>query len=259
MTISDSLPIQFWLTSQSTFNESTICGIFKDCFCQHLNYGQEYYLQFNHDTDLTLRFFDQNGNQLASQSMDDEGNGYWGLSFVPNTIIGSDTIKKIQLKVFHAGTELAHSDCVTIGGTVDYGTHTKDFDLDCQTDISYTNAQNFDGILYEQSPVPVFSIALRANFWDDENPTERTDLELSNGEVVTLRAKLQQKVLLETEWMPPYMHLKLQKILMHDTVTINGEQYRQRDEYERGKSNKYGLSVGKVLLTKYDSVQRNTI
>jgi len=126
--------------------------------------------------------------------------------------------------------------------------------------IEYYNTSNFDGIQYlESSPPPAFYLRIPAVFNEERNPQEQEDVELSNGEIVTIRQSIQQKKLLETGFMPNYMHLKLQKVLMHDTVIIDGETWRKRDSYDDSPVRKYNLKTAKVLLTKYDSVEKNTI
>jgi hypothetical protein len=260
MTISDSLPIKFYLTSESTFNESDICGAFRDCFCSQVNNDELLTLQFIHTASLTLSAYNKlDDTLLNSQSMDSMGGNFYQLIFTPNGFIGSDTIKLIYFKVFSSGTELARTDCVVIGGTVDYGDYTKSFDLDCGVTIHYTNSENFDNLLYEISPQPEFQITIPAQFQEEENPQDREDLELSNGEIVTLRQTIQQKRKLKIGWMPNEYHLKLQKIFMHDTIIIDGDEWRVRDPYESTSVNRYRLKKATILLTLYNSVQKNTL
>lgn len=130
---------------------------------------------------------------------------------------------------------------------------------DCTTLIEYSNSSNFDGIVYETSPQPTFFLRIPAMFHEEDNPMTQEDLELSNGVIVTLRQSLQEKRLLETGYMPNYMHKKLQKVLMHEEITIDGTQWKRRDAYDADPIKKYNLKMAKVLLTKYNSVEKNTI
>jgi hypothetical protein len=203
MTISDSLPIKFYPTGTLTFNESDICGAFRDCYCYQVNFDELLTLQFIHGSSLTLNAYDRSDDSLiGSQVMDYLGDDYYQLEFLPNDFISSDTIKLIYFKVFSGSTELAKTDCVVIGGTVDYGEYTKSFDMDCDVTIHYTNSENFDNLLYEISPQPQFQITVPAQFEEEENPQDREDLELSNGEIVTLRQTIQQKRRLKLGFMP---------------------------------------------------------
>lgn len=136
--------------------------------------------------------------------------------------------------------------------------HVKD-QHDCTTMIEFSNSKNFDGILYETSPQPVFSILVPAQFWKENNPQTQEDLNLSDGEIVTLRQEIQEKTLLEVGYVPNYFHKKIQKILMHDEVTISGTQWKKRDSYESENIDRYPLKRATVWLTQYTSVERNTL
>lgn len=180
-------------------------------------------------------------------------NGALGAGFVTVTV-NSLTITQEELTVGAAYSEgaytLAKSDCLDIRTT-----------QDCTKLIEYTNSSDFDGLKYggNYSPSTTFSLRVPCVFFEERNPQEQEDIELSNGEIVTIRQSIQQKRLLETGYMPNYMHLKLQKVLMHDTVSIDGETWRKRDSYDDSPVRKYNLKMAKVLLTKYDSVEKNTI
>lgn len=123
--------------------------------------------------------------------------------------------------------------------------------------IYYTNSRNFDGIDYSNETI--FTFSFKGVFFHENNPTESEDIILSSGEIVTLNQSIQQKKRLDIGYMPPYMHLKLQKILMHETIMINGEQWKKRDAYDSEPINKYGLKKASVWLTLYNSVQNNTL
>lgn len=129
----------------------------------------------------------------------------------------------------------------------------------CSKLIEYTNADDFDGIAYDISPQPTFYLRVPAQLLKDENPQTQEDLELSNGTIVTVRQTIQEKSIFKLGYMPPYMHTKIQKILMHDTVIIDGIQWKRRDAYEAPRLEDYPLKKGEVLLTKYNSVLKNTI
>jgi hypothetical protein len=144
---------------------------------------------------------------------------------------------------------LKKSDCI----------NTKD-SHDCTKLIEYSNESDFDGISYSDiSPRPTFYLRIPAMFFEEENPQEQEDLVLSNGVIVTLRQEIQEKRLLETGYMPNYMHKKLQKVLMHESITIDGDGWKRRDAYEPNPIKKYALKRASVLLTKYNSVLKNTI
>lgn len=131
---------------------------------------------------------------------------------------------------------------------------------DCTQLIEYSNTDDFDGITYtSQSPDPIFYLRIPALFYQESNPQEQEDIDLTDGVIVTLLQEIQEKTLLETGYMPNYMHKKLQKVLMCDTIIVDGNQYRRRDPYQDTPVKGYNLKKATVLLTRYDSVERNTI
>lgn len=145
--------------------------------------------------------------------------------------------------------EIFHSDCVDFRDS-----------HECDLTIVYTNGTDFDGIDFESGSPSTgpFTLRVHAQFWKETNPQEEEDHELSNGTIVTLRQKIEEKRLLELGYMPNYMHKKLQKILMMDSILIDGDYWKRRDSYESDNINRYGLKKGQVWLTKYDSVKKNT-
>lgn len=146
-------------------------------------------------------------------------------------------------------TVLFRSDCISIAD-----------EHECSNLIAYTNSSDFDDLFYSTaSPAPTFYLRVPSVFFEEENPQEQEDLELSNGVIVTLRQSILEKRKLETGYMPNYMHRKLQKVLMHESVQIDGDYWKRRDAYETNPIKKYNLKTASVLLTKYDSVEKNTI
>lgn len=144
---------------------------------------------------------------------------------------------------------VAQSDCLDIKQ-----------DHECTLLIEYENTSDFDNLSYEAgSPGPSFQLRIPAVFHEEKNPQEQEDIELSNGRIITLRQTIQEKRLLEIGFVPNYMHRKIQKVLMHDTVFIDGDYWKRRDAYEDSPVKKYNLKRATVLLTKYDSVEKNTI
>ena len=152
-------------------------------------------------------------------------------------------------------TIVANSDCIDVQTA-----HA------CTELIGYSNPTNFDGIVYETgSPVPTFYLRIQATFDQEENPQTQEDSELSNGVIITRRQTIQEKTLLQTGYMPNYMHKKVQKVLMHEDIILTDKStglstyWKRRDAYEDNPIKKYNLKMASVLLTKYDSVERNTI
>ncbi len=183
-------------------------------------------------------------------------NTAYDLSFVPSELSPELCNSRVQFVVessLSSGVD-PHTDCIDIRQN-----------HDCLIEITYSNTNNFDGINYESgSPTPVFTALIPAQFWKEDNPQEQEDSVLSNGVIVTRRTEIQEKTLLEVGFVPNYFHKKIQKILMHNSVQIedvNGDltYWKKRDGYESENLNRYPLKVGSVWLTKYNSVEKNTI
>ncbi len=151
--------------------------------------------------------------------------------------------------VYENPTPVAKSDCLDVK-----------LSQSCTKLIGYSNSSDFDGLIYGiESPDPTFYLRVPAMFFEEKNPQEQEDLELSNGRIITIRQTIQEKRLLELGFMPNYMHRKVQKVLMHETISIDGTQWKKRDSYDDQPVRKYNLKRASVLLTKYDSVEKNTI
>lgn len=86
MTVSDSNPIQFWLPTELSFNEKTVCGLYNDCFCQIFNSNDTITIQVNSsDTTqpITLKIWDSNDTFVSSKRFD-QNTGYYQVSFSPS-------------------------------------------------------------------------------------------------------------------------------------------------------------------------------
>lgn len=69
MTISDALPVQFWINGVETFNQKEVCGINSNCFCQPFQCDDEIRIQFQRDEDLTEADFTTNATQYSQTSI----------------------------------------------------------------------------------------------------------------------------------------------------------------------------------------------
>lgn len=214
---------------------------------------------------LLINLYDGSFNILASHAI---------YNFTPGNLTGTALLTPsantayvgIRLITLDGGTEVTVDvNSVTFNSSGDTVIKKSDcLDVkeshDCTKLIEYSNESDFDGIVYSDiSPRPVFYLRIPAILFEEDNPQEQEDLVLSNGVIVTLRQEIQEKRLLETGYMPNYMHKKLQKVLMHESITIDGEGWKRRDAYESNPIKKYALKRASVLLTKYNSVLKNTI
>lgn len=149
------------------------------------------------------------------------------------------------------------SDCITI-----YEDDSEeDNQSNCTKLITYSNDSNAFGIDYESgSPSAEFSIRLPLRFFHESFPQEEEVHALSSDEFITLWSRLEHKKLLEVGFLPYFMHKKLQLILMHDNIEIDGEYWVRRDPYqiEEGRM-RYPLKKATVQLTDRNTIERNLI
>jgi hypothetical protein len=385
MTISNAIPVQFWINGVDTYNETTICGVEPVCFCQPFNCTDEIRIQFQHTSGVAFSLLFANATEgFNSISIPEIDSGVYGVSFnfsdysicdetvnlyiletvnlnkmlapsawtiysafdivnatqfadiainasptagMPVNILTGNTPYPITVSyvatvnsgfmtvtMYYFNTLSANYACtfesidITAPGTT-FGTLTFDFgectsdanelyidvsssvagvnsisltmpvnmilgvgdysaksdclDIktshDCTELIQYINTDDFSNIVYLTSPASEFSIRIPAQFWKEDNPMEQEDSELSNGVIKTRRQSIQEKRLLEVGYMPNYMHKKLQLVLMHDTITIDGDQWKRRDAYESEPIRRYPLKKANVWLTKYNSIEDNII
>lgn len=379
MTISNAIPVQFWINGVETYNETTICGVEDVCFCQPFNCDDEIRIQFT-DTSANsynLQVLDSSGNELELIAFDDVASNVWQVTFISENYGICD--EKIQLKIITAAPSLqtlgdwtnqgsgiawtgttnptvtlTSSDLnsrrrigtfsgvagqnyiftvdidisVSFEATVSIGFLKSDFtdatgtgysfdssysgqitispssacsyvyvivqntaitvsvvtDIDtftfsggsnythaqsdcidiktshdCTTLITYINTDDFNGIEYDTSPASEFNLRIPAQFWKEDNPMEQEDSKLSNGVIKTRRQTISEKRLLEIGYLPNYMHKKIQLVLMHDTITIDGDQWKRRDAYESTPINRYPLKRANVWMTKYNSIEDNIL
>jgi hypothetical protein len=384
MTLSNALPIQFWLDGEESFNDKSVYGISSICFCQPWNCDDEINLQFlsDDDFDYSLNILDSSDNLLENlpftqeqQHSEDYLSSYplsgftneagagtnWtpgvnpsivtaGVELLTDGLVESVTgipagqyILNIGLNFSGAGVSLAvnfytngvgiasrlftsdgldisvaitlpsapdtikffvSSSTVSTRTTTLYtfsmtrngyyyslaftptahcneqvkfqiqndssSPNTIEASSDCvllkeshlgTIAIDYSNNSNFNNLIYENiSPSTTFRLRIPAIFFDEDNPAEQEDHELSNGEIVRLYNKLELKKRLDIGFMPAYMHQKLQLVLMHDNITIEERQWIRRDAYEKKEGHRmFPLRRASVWLHDKDFIKENQL
>lgn len=161
--------------------------------------------------------------------------------------------QEVRLKIIKDGSpdeEIAYSDLLSIRT-----------EHPCTLAIDYTNNKDFYGITYQDvSPQPTFRLRIPAIFFEEDNPAEQEDHELSSGEIVRLYNKLEQRRKLDIGFLPNYMHRKLQLVLMHDVVSIDDKEWIRREAYERVEGNKrYPLKRASVWLHDKNYIKENQL
>lgn len=213
------------------------------------------YLAFTFDSVLDVGDVNVSISSIEIESTLVYQRSIYDLSFIPSELSPELCNKKVYFEIV-GDEETKLTDCIDIR---------QSFPEKCLTEITYSNTKNFDNLEYEDiSPQPVFTKIVEAEFWKENNPQEQEDSVLSNGVIVTRRSEIQEKTLLELGYLPNYEHKKIQKILMHNYVVIpdvSGDeiQWKKRDPYESENISRFPLKRAQVWLTKYDSVEKNTI
>jgi hypothetical protein len=188
---------------------------------------------------------------ITLYSLEMNKNGYYySLNFTPSDYCNRQVRFQIQNDTASPASIDAFSDCVLLKES-----HS------CTVGINYYNNTNFAGIIYSNtSPQVAFKLLIPAIFFEEDTPTEQEDIELSNSEIVRLYNKLELKKRMDIGFMPAYMHQKLQLVLMHDNVTIDGKNWLRRDAYEKKDGHRmYPLRRASVWLHDKDFIKENQL
>ncbi len=169
-------------------------------------------------------------------------------SFVPSNNSPDICNKKIQLKIIDAAspeTEMYKSDCIDIADV-----------QKCTTLIEYSNNRNFAGLIYDNvSPEQEFNIRVPAIFFHEQFPEEDEAMELTTG-IQKTSGTLKVQRLFDTDYMPYYMHKKLQLIFKHQFITIDGLSWLKEEKYEiQPGERRWPIKKAKCFLTQ-DYIQR---
>lgn len=252
MVISDALPVQFWLSDCDTYNEKEPEGVHRKCFCHPWQCTDNIDLQFTDDQDkeYSLDIVDSEDSILFTDSFTQDGNTY-SYSFTPQAL--SICNKEIQLKIIDdtsPESEVAKSDCLDIRTT-----------QRVTQLITYGNVnRNFAGLVYvDASPDIEFQIRIPAIFFHSQPAMEQKGIDLTSKSINTY-SQFKNKRLLETDYMPDYMHKKVMQVLMHHYVLIDGREWVAQDPYEIVEADRrWPLRKAKVLLTDKNSIIRNIL
>jgi len=247
MTYSDALPVQFWLPDVDTFNEKEVCGVHPVCYCAPWNAADSIALQFQHDSELYLVVKDSEGNEEAGIELNRVGDVHY-TSYIPQNHGFTD--EQIQFLIKNGSDQtLLKSDCLDIKES-----------HNCTNLIEYYDTRDYACIIYESvSPDQTFAIRVPSVFFHDEFPEEDEILELIDTNINTANQVKTQRML-EVDYMPYYMHLKLKLILKHKFVIIDGANWVKEEAYDIPKGDKrWPHKKANVLLTKKASIVRNVL
>lgn len=167
-------------------------------------------------------------------------------SFIPNEENICD--EQVQFKIesdLSSPAEVAKSDCIDIRTT-----------QSCTKVINYSNNRNFAGLIYTGlSPEQVFNIRVPAIFFHEQFPEEDEAMELTTG-IQKTSGTLKVQRLFDTDYLPYYMHKKLQLIFKHQFITIDGLSWLKEEKYEiQPGERRWPVKKAKCFLTQ-DYIQR---
>lgn len=147
------------------------------------------------------------------------GNGIYVGIIANNLDVIADVDIDIDTFTYTGTTEiqLAESDCFLI-------------DEDDTVLIQYGDKNTYAEIDYTGNPI--FSIRLEGRFVKERTPEENESDQTSDGAVEKLSSTLKDQKLLEIEYMPPYIHKLMKRVLNHNTVYIDGEYWVKEENYE---------------------------
>ena len=177
----------------------------------------------------------------------------YSTSFIPSEHgICEQKIRTKIVKVSESPDEsVGKSDCIDVS----------DANPDPTVLITYSNNRNFAGLVYEDvSPAPEFNIRVPAVFFHERFPEEDEAIELSDSRIINLNGVVRAQRLLDTAYMPYYMHRKLKLIFKHSNVTVEDLPVTKQDAYEIEEGDRrWPVKKAKCWLTEKDFVQRNVV
>lgn len=150
-----------------------------------------------------------------------------------------------------AGDAVKKSDCIDVRAS-----------HDCTTLVTYSNGSDYAGLRYTGIGTPEFNVRVPVVFFHDQFTEEEEDHELSDNTIIEIYSKIQHKRRFDVAFVPYYFHKKLQLIMAHQYLEIDGEQWikRKGDTYEVEEGNRrYPLKKAGVWLTDKDYIKRNLL
>lgn len=260
MSSSDANPIHFWQADEQTFNEKEVCGITPVCWCAPIQLGDAPLLQFFDDgspefVQAALVTRNEDGDVVGSPVVMTEnspGDGiYQGVPSLPS--VGRFTI---ELEVSFGtspddGEVIMKSDCLDVKAS-----------QPCSNVISFTNASDYAGLKYSAMGSPTFSIRVPSVFFHEDLDEESEEHELSDNTIMEVSSKLMRKKRFDIDFVPYYFHNKIQQILAHQSVSIDGQPWikLKGDKYDIEKGKKtFPIKKAAVLLTDKNFIRRNLL
>lgn len=130
--------------------------------------------------------------------------------------------------------------------------------------LEYSNRRNYAGIINDGTlgtpDQTTFYLRVPAVFNEERFPESVQVEPLSNNQFISLNSQVESQKLLDIGYIPPYMHKKIQLVIKHQFLQIDGVEYVQREGYEKADGNKKNrLKKASVYLTEREYIVRNLL
>lgn len=155
-----------------------------------------------------------------------------------------------SVSVSPGSVEVAYSDCLDIKTA-----------HECTNLIKYSNSRNYAGLIYtDVSPEQDFYIRVPSVFFHDRFPKTQEVIELGS-QVIGISSAVKHQRSFETDYLPYYMHLKLNIVLSHQNLLIVGKYWTLEEEYEiiESDNKRSPIKMARTYLTNRDYVRRNVL
>jgi hypothetical protein len=255
MVYSDAQPVQFWPVECETYNEHSPDGVFYQCYQHQWQNSDELVFQFTDDVltpeDYEIVAVTQADVQIAvapfvATVMTDRVVYFATLQADEDGF--SNTLVYFVIR-FVGGSNIAKSDGHNFVSAVG------DSIL-----MTYYNHINVFGLIYEDaSPDLQFKLRIPAIFYHQRFPEEDEVMELTS-ELVTLNGSMRRQRLLDTDYLPYYIHEKIKLALKHQFVLIYNKFWTKQESYDIQDGNRmHPEKKAKCWMSETEYMQRSVL
>jgi len=204
--------------------------------------------------DNILDTVDFSFTRLTFENSDHSGNtekGLYDANFTFEELGICD--QQVRIVILKGATEQLKSECL------DLAESWPDTQL-----IEYSNRRNYAGIINDGAagtPENItFYLRVPAVFFIERFPSTVQVETLSNNQDISLNSQIERQKLLDIDYVPFYLHLKIQLALTHQFVTIGNKSWVKKEEYEIADSKKtYSLRRAQCYLNEKAYIVRNVL
>jgi hypothetical protein len=256
MVYSDAQPVQFWPIECNTYNQNTPNGVFYNCYEHKWQCDDEIVIQVTDDSiierNLDLIARNSSGTDLVSadatvEVLTDKTVYTWRITATDYSLCNEKVA--FFVRDFDTSEDIAHSDVHYFLSNVE------DSIL-----ITYYNHINVFGLIYDDtSPDVQFNLRIPAIFYHQRFPEEDEVIELTS-ELVTINGSMRRQRLLDTDYLPYYMHEKIKLALKHQFVSIYNKFWTKQESYDIQDGNRmHPEKKAKCWISETEYMQRSVL